>query len=143
MASLLAIGADWTNAARGFMVALGCVQSLSCNTNRCPTGVATQDRLRQMGLNVPDKAERVASFHRQTLASLSHMLAAAGLTHPSQLGPHHLVRRVSATEIRQFAQLHAFLKPGALVRGECDGFYAETWARASADSFDGAAVDAA
>jgi hypothetical protein len=73
------------------------------------------------------------------------MLAAAGLTHPSQLGPHHLVRRVSATEIRQFAHLHTFLKPGDLLRGVCEGFYADNWARASADSFDGApeAADAA
>jgi glutamate synthase domain-containing protein 2 len=139
MVSALAIGADWCNSARGFMFAIGCVQSRSCNTNRCPTGVATQDRLRQMGLNVPDKAERVANFHRLTLASLAHMLAAAGLTHPDQLGPMHLVRRVSATEIRQFAHLHVFLKSGALVRGECEGFYAENWAWASADSFDGTA----
>jgi hypothetical protein len=139
MASVLAIGADWCNAARGFMFALGCVQSLSCNTNHCPTGVATQSRLRQMGLNVPDKAERVASFHRLTLASLSNMLAAAGLTHPDQLSPHHLVRRVSATEIRQFANLHTFLKPGVLLRGECEGFYAANWERSSADSFDGGA----
>ena len=146
IASVLAIGADWCNAARGFMFALGCVQSLSCNTNHCPTGVATQDRLRQQGLVVPDKAQRVASFHRLTLSSLSHMLAAAGLTHPSQLGPHHLVRRVSATEIRQFAHLHTFLKPGELLGGTCsEGFYADNWARASADSFEGAgeAADAA
>jgi glutamate synthase domain-containing protein 2 len=138
IASVLAIGADWCNAARGFMFALGCVQSLSCNTNHCPTGVATQDRLRQAGLDVPDKAERVASFHRNTLKSLSHMLAAAGLTHPDQLGPQHLVRRVSATEIRQFAHLHTFLQSGALLKGDGEGFYAENWARASADSFDGA-----
>ena len=136
IASILAIGADWTNAARGFMFALGCVQSLSCNTNRCPTGVATQDRLRQMALDVPDKAQRVYSFHRQTLDSLSHMLAAAGLTHPSDLGPQHLVRRVSATEIKQFDHLHLFLKPGALLDGSCEGFYAENWARATADGFD-------
>jgi len=138
MASILAIGADWCNAARGFMFALGCVQSLSCHTNRCPTGVATQDRLRQKGLSVPDKAERVARFHRQTVKSLTHMLAAAGLSHPDELGPHHLVRRVSATEVRQFAHLHTFLKPGALLRGDCDGFYADNWARASADTFEGA-----
>ena len=136
IASILAIGADWTNAARGFMFALGCVQSLSCNTNRCPTGVATQDRLRQMALDVPDKAQRVYRFHRQTLDSLSHMMAAAGLTHPRDLGPQHLVRRVSATEIKQFDHLHLFLKPGALLDGSCEGFYAENWARASADRFD-------
>jgi glutamate synthase domain-containing protein 2 len=143
MASVLAIGADWCNAARGFMFALGCVQSLSCNTNHCPTGVATQDRLRQRGLVVADKAERVNRFHRRTVASLADMLAAAGLSHPDELGPHHLVRRVSATEIRQFVHLHVFLKPGELLHEDCDGFYAHNWARASADSFDGMPEDGA
>ena len=138
MASVLAIGADWCNAARGFMFALGCVQSLSCHTNHCPTGIATQDRLRQRGLVVPDKAERVRRFHQQTVKSLAHMLAAAGLSHPDDLGPHHLVRRVGPTEIRQLVHLHTFLRPGQLLSGECDGFYADSWARASADSFDGA-----
>jgi glutamate synthase domain-containing protein 2 len=138
IASVLAIGADWANAARGFMFALGCVQSVSCNTNRCPTGVATQDRLRQAALVVPDKAKRVYNFHRLTLKALSDMLAAAGLQHPDDLRPHHLVRRVSATEIKQFDQLHTFLQPRELVDGLCeDGFYAENWRRASADSFSG------
>jgi glutamate synthase domain-containing protein 2 len=137
IASVLAIGADWANAARGFMFAVGCVQSLSCNTNHCPTGVATQDPVRQKALDVPDKAERVYRFHKQTLRSLADMLAAAGLTHPRELGPHHLVRRVSATEVRQFSELHTFLKPGELIDGSCrDGFYGSNWARASAESFD-------
>jgi glutamate synthase domain-containing protein 2 len=136
IASLLAIGADWTNAARGFMFALGCVQSIQCNTNRCPTGVATQDPLRQSALVVPDKAERVYNFHRLTLRALSEMLAAAGLQHPDDLKPQHLVRRVSATEIKQFSQLHVFLEPGSLIDGTClDGFYADNWRRASAQSF--------
>ncbi|HZZ89979.1 MAG TPA: FMN-binding glutamate synthase family protein [Caulobacteraceae bacterium] len=136
IASVLAIGADWANAARGFMFALGCVQSRSCNTNRCPAGVATQDQMRQGALVVPDKAERVYNFHRLTLRALSDMLAAAGLSHPDELEPHHLVRRVNATEIRQFSQLHTFLKPGELLGDACtDGFYAENWARASAASF--------
>lgn len=137
MASLLAIGADWTNAARGFMFALGCVQSLSCNTNRCPTGVATQDLGRQRALVVTDKAERVANFHRLTVRALSDMLAAAGLTHPDELQPHHMVRRVSLTEVRSFADLHTFLEPGVLLDGRCkDGVYNTMWARASADAFD-------
>ena len=136
IASLLAIGADWTNAARGFMFALGCVQSLSCNTNRCPTGVATQDALRQGALVVPDKAERVYNFHRLTLKALSDMLAAAGLDHPDQLQPHHLVRRVSATEIRQFSELYTFLRPGELLTDACgDSFFAANWKRASAATF--------
>jgi glutamate synthase domain-containing protein 2 len=138
IASVLAIGADWTNAARGFMFALGCVQSLSCDTNRCPTGVATQDALRQSALVVPDKAERVYNFHRLTLKALADMLAAAGLEHPSEVRPHHLARRVSATEIRLFSQLHTFLEPGALLDGRPPpGLYADNWARARAEAFAG------
>jgi len=138
IASVLAIGADWANSARGFMFALGCVQSLSCNTNRCPTGVATQDDLRQRALVVPDKAERVRRFHASTVHALADMLAAAGLDHPDQIGPQHLVRRISTTEVKQFSQLHTFLEPGVLVKGRCDnGFYQSNWDLARADSFAG------
>lgn len=137
MASCFAIGADWINAARGFMFAIGCIQSLSCHTNRCPTGVATQDPFRQRSLVVEDKAVRVAAFHRHTLMALAEMLAAAGLSHPGQLGPHHLARRVTPTEIRLLSQLHVFLKPGELLDPEAKpGFYHQTWARAQAESFD-------
>ena len=136
IAGLLAIGADWTNAARGFMFALGCMQSVSCHTNRCPTGVATQDRQRQQALVVPDKAERVYNFHRQTVRALSDMLAAAGLQHPDELQPHHMVRRVTPTEIRQFSTIYTFLQPGCLLDASCkDRLYVHNWARASADSF--------
>ncbi|MCC4810506.1 glutamate synthase-related protein, partial [Salmonella enterica] len=78
IASVLAIGADWANSARGFMFAIGCIQSQSCHTNKCPTGVATQDPLRQRALVVPDKAQRVLNFHHNTLRALAEMLAAAG-----------------------------------------------------------------
>jgi glutamate synthase domain-containing protein 2 len=136
IASVLAIGADWTNAARGFMFAIGCVQSLSCDTNQCPTGVATQDRLRQSALVVGDKSERVYNFHRLTLKALSDMLAAAGLEHPDQVRPHHLARRVSATEIKLFSELHTFLEPGALLNGSLGpGLYADNWKRARAEAF--------
>ncbi|MEG2630232.1 MAG: FMN-binding glutamate synthase family protein [Comamonas sp.] len=137
IASVLAIGADWCNSARGFMFAIGCIQSQSCHTNKCPTGVATQDPLRQRALVVPDKAARVHSFHRNTLKALAEMLAAAGLTHPSQLQAKHLVRRMSATEVKLFSQLHVFLQPGELLTGEVQGeFYARMWQLARADSFD-------
>ena len=136
IASVLAIGADWANAARGFMFAVGCVQSLSCNTNRCPTGVATQDKVRQRALVVEDKGERVRNFHKNTLKALADMLCAAGVAHPSDLGPHHLVRRVSATEVKQFSQIHTFLKKGVLLDGSCDvGFYSDNWAMARSESF--------
>ena len=94
----MALGADWCNAARGFMFAVGCIQSQSCHTDRCPTGVATQDPTRQRALVVPDKIERVANFHRATLHELAEMTAAAGLDHPQrvQADPHlapHLAQR--------------------------------------------------
>ncbi|MBV2134735.1 FMN-binding glutamate synthase family protein [Pseudomonas sp. MAP12] len=141
IASVLAIGADWANSARGFMFAIGCIQSQSCHTNKCPTGVATQDPLRQRALVVPDKAERVHNFHRSTLKALAEMLAAAGLEHPAQLEPRHLVRRISTTEIKLFSQLHVFLEPGALLRAPIESeFYARMWQMAQADSFAPAAM---
>ena len=140
IAAVMALGADWTNAGRGFMFALGCIQSLSCHTNRCPVGVATQDPMRQRALVVPDKAERVHNFHRNTLAGLSDMIAAAGLEHPERIGPHHLVRRVSLTEIRMFSQLHIFLEPGELlVEAHNRDFYSAAWRSARSDSFELAA----
>ncbi|HEX7776031.1 MAG TPA: FMN-binding glutamate synthase family protein [Parvibaculum sp.] len=137
IASILAMGADWVNAARGFMFAIGCIQSRNCHTNKCPTGVATQDPLRQRALDVPDKAQRVANFHRNTMKALAQMLAAAGLEHPDQLAPHHLVRRVSSTEVKLFSQIHYFVGPGDLLGGEEPSpFYADSWRMARADSFD-------
>jgi glutamate synthase domain-containing protein 2 len=137
IAGLLALGADWTNAARGFMFAVGCIQSLTCNTNKCPTGVATQDPTRQRALVVEDKAERVFNFHRNTLRALSEMIAAAGLEHPSQLRPHHLARRVGEAEVRLFSQLHVFLEPGELLAGRCRrDFYSHAWELGRPDSFD-------
>ena len=140
IAAAMALGADWTNAGRGFMFALGCIQSLTCHTNRCPTGVATQDPMRQRALVVEDKAERVYNFHRNTLAALAEMIAAAGLESPCQLGPHHLVRRVSLTEIRMFSQLHIFLEDGELLsEGHDRDFYSAAWRQARTESFELAA----
>ena len=137
IACVLSLGADWANAARAFMFAVGCIQSQHCNTNRCPTGVATQDPLRQRALVVADKAERVRHFHRNTLKALAQILAAAGLSHPRDLRPHHLIRRVSGTRVQLFSQLHTFLQPGELLGGTTPHhFYAEAWHLARADSFD-------
>lgn len=136
LAAVLAIGADWVNAARGYMFALGCIQSMSCHTNRCPAGVATQDPRRSRALVVPDKAERVWRYHERTVHALADMLAAAGLTHPDELQPHHLVHRVNSTEIRQFDRMHYFAQPHDLVNGDsASTFYLDNWKRAQAGSF--------
>ena len=74
----VALGADMCNSARGFMFSLGCIQALRCNTNTCPTGVATQDKMLMKGLVVTDKSERVFHFHKNTLHAANELLAAAG-----------------------------------------------------------------
>ncbi|WP_439597064.1 FMN-binding glutamate synthase family protein [Falsiroseomonas sp.] len=135
IARALALGADWCNSARGFMFALGCIQSLSCHTDRCPTGVATQDPTRSRALVVPDKAQRVAQFHAATLEALGELVAAAGLDHPGQFRPHHFYRRISAHEVQSFAQLFPELAPGELLRGTQDPRFREAWAMAQAHSF--------
>ncbi|WP_296001662.1 FMN-binding glutamate synthase family protein [Rugamonas sp.] len=115
IARTIALGADWCNSARGFMFALGCVQSQSCHTDRCPTGVATQDRDRQRALVVPDKTNRVAHFHENTVKALAELIAAAGLSHPSELRPHHLVRRISPNQVKLASALLPYLEPGQLL----------------------------
>ena len=136
LARTLALGADWCNAARGFMFALGCIQSQNCHTDRCPTGVATQDPGRWKKLNVPDKAERVKMFHENTLHALKELIAAAGLTHPSELGPEHVIRRVTSTEVRSLSALYQFVRPGELIDGMPNhAVFKVFWNAARADTF--------
>jgi len=135
MARAMAIGADWCNSARGFMFSLGCIQSLSCHTDRCPTGVTTQDPSRNRALVVPHKIERVYNYHHATLHALTELIAAAGLEHPQQIRPIHFSQRSSTTEVRSFSQLYPSLRPGELIDGTADPRFREAWAMARADSF--------
>lgn len=135
MAAAMAIGADWCNAARPFMFALGCVQSQHCHTDRCPTSVATQNPLRQRALDVPDKAERVYHYHCNTLQALAAIVAAAGLDGPSQLQPRHIYRRLNAHHALPLSQLYEFVAPGALLDGTAGKNMMADWNMASARSF--------
>ena len=113
IARCMALGADWCNSARGFMFALGCIQAQACHTGACPSGVTTQDPLRQQALVVPTKTERVWRFHQNTLMALKELVQAAGLTHQGQITASHIVRRVSQGDVRLLANQLPFLKPGA------------------------------
>ena len=139
---LMALGADWCNAARGFMMALGCIQAQSCHTGKCPTGVTTQDPHRQQALVVPDKANRVQNFHRSTLHALQELVQAAGLKHPSELSAHHIVRRVTDTEVRLLSKLIMRMAPGALLGDlrEQHQVFQDYWPLASAKSFQAVVV---
>ncbi len=136
LARTLAMGADWCNAGRGFMFSIGCIQAQTCHTGQCPTGVATQDPKRWKHLDVVDKATRVQNFHDNTVSALRDLLCAAGLSHPSEIGPEHIMRRVSPFEVRSLAALHRFLEPGELLTGIPDhAVFKSFWASARSDSF--------
>ena len=141
IARAMALGADWCNAARGFMFALGCIQSLHCHTDRCPTGVATQDSERQKALHVPDKLERVARFHEHTLEALKELVQAAGLQHPNDITASHIMRRSADQGVRPLSSELSFVAPGALLQaaeGRCPWpaeVFATHWPRARSDSF--------
>jgi glutamate synthase domain-containing protein 2 len=139
MARAFALGADWCNAARGFMFAVGCIQAQQCHTGHCPTGVTTQDPLRQRAIVVPDKAQRVANFHRETVKALAELIAAAGIEHPKELSPHHFMRRAAADRVVTFAEQYHILKPGELLRGGGNTLMQEAWSLARSDSFSPAA----
>ncbi|HVK32002.1 MAG TPA: FMN-binding glutamate synthase family protein [Burkholderiaceae bacterium] len=146
IARLMALGADWCNAARGFMFALGCIQAQSCHTGHCPTGVTTQDPQRQKALVVPTKAERVWRYHENTLEALKELVQAAGLTHPNQITAHHIVRRTAEQEVRLLVNLLPFVGTGALLaamRGDADwphNVYRIYWPQADSASWQSAAT---
>ena len=136
LARTLAVGADWCNSARGFMFALGCIQAQNCHTGTCPTGVATQDPKRQQALVVPNKAERVYNFHKNTLKALAELLAAAGVSHPDELGPHHVVQRVGHNKVHLLANLFPYVAAGAVLEGTTGlNVYEMYWPMAQAKSF--------
>jgi len=141
MLRVFALGADWCNSGRGFMFALGCVQSLSCHTDRCPTGVATQDPWRQQAIVVPLKAERVARFHRNTLKALAELVGAAGLDRPGAVHRGMIMQRRPPHEGQTFAEVYPELAPGSLLRGEAESGYQRPWALARADRFTPAPTD--
>jgi glutamate synthase domain-containing protein 2 len=141
IARVMALGADFCNAARGFMFALGCIQAQACHSGQCPTGVATQDPRRQRALVVADKAQRVAQFHRQTLEALQELVQAAGLRHPGEISASHIVHRNARHEVKLLSTLLPFVAPGAVLaaaRGDAPWPHAtfeRYWSLARAEQF--------
>nr|WP_295773480.1 FMN-binding glutamate synthase family protein [Rhodoferax sp.] len=139
IARMVALGADWCNSARGFMFSLGCLQAQTCHTGHCPTGVTTQDPVRQQALVVPDKATRVYNFHQQTLHALQELVQAAGVEHPSEITAHHIVRRSGDHKVQSLAQLILTQLPDrALLESDLQALpiiYRQTWPLAVAQTF--------
>ena len=137
IARAMALGADWCNSARGFMMALGCIQAQTCHTGHCPTGVTTQDAVRMQALVVGNKTTRVLNFHQNTLKALQELVQAAGLKHPGDITAHHIVRRLNANEVRLLSNVLPQVKPGALL-GDLEhqhSVFRLYWPQASATDF--------
>ncbi|MEZ5689845.1 MAG: FMN-binding glutamate synthase family protein [Caenibius sp.] len=135
MAMNFGLGADWCNAARAFMFALGCVQSMRCHTGTCPTGIATQNPARQRGISVEDKAQRVARFQRQTMEGLRQIVTSMGLENPWQIGPHHISEHRNAVRSDTIDRVYRFLQEGELLDAADGTQYARFWQVARADTF--------
>jgi len=135
MAGALALGADWCNSARGFMFALGCIQAQSCHTNTCPVGVTTQDKRLARALVPVRKATRVRNYHANTIGALAEVLGAAGLTHPSELRPRHIIQRLGPNQVKGYDQLYEYFEPGQLLQGQANAALQRFWDLASPTRF--------
>jgi glutamate synthase domain-containing protein 2 len=133
----LALGADLTSAARAFMLSLGCVQALKCNTNKCPTGIATQDKKLMYGLDPTEKAFRVANFHRKTVEAAAAIVSAIGKTSFADVTASDIMRRVTASKVRTLAEQFPEVEPGCLLNGSAPERLQDSWNDCDRRSFDG------
>lgn len=135
MVTKFAMGADMCNSARGMMFAVGCIQALRCNSNDCPTGVATQDPELYKLVDVPSKAERVASYHKRTLNEAAHLLGASGINKIRELKKVHIKRRIGPGQVMNYSELYPKMKPNSLIDGSYQGNWRMIWDRATSEAF--------
>ncbi len=128
-------GADYTNSARGMMMAVGCIQAKTCHDNSCPVGVATQDPKRTRALDVQDKTERTYHYHRNVVDQVSQVIASMGLRGPTELGPALLRRRIDHDRTVSYAELFPGLAPGELLAEPRPAAWSRDWDLADADRF--------
>ncbi|MBK7426524.1 MAG: FMN-binding glutamate synthase family protein [Saprospiraceae bacterium] len=138
----IALGADACYSARAMMMAVGCIQALMCNTNKCPVGVATQDPKLSVGLVVEDKKQRVANFHRATVHSFVELLGASGLDKMENITPSHIYRRISFQSMLTYEEIFPSYETGSFLseipeRYKLDFKYANpnAWGRSNIGSW--------
>jgi glutamate synthase domain-containing protein 2 len=131
----MALGADACNSARAMMMALGCIQALVCNTNKCPSGVATQDKALSSGLVVEDKAARVFNYHEDTVKTFVELLGAAGISNPNEITRSHIYRRVFMNEVRTFEDIFPSVAHGTFLKDTIPDRYVDDIARANINSW--------
>ena len=131
----IAMGADMCNAGRAMMMSVGCIQAKQCNSNTCPTGVATQNLRLQRGLVVEEKQHLAANYHKNTMKSFLQIVGAMGLNNPSDLNPDYIMRRISDHVAKPFSEIYDYLRPGQLLSSDIPVDFKKYWEKASADSF--------
>lgn len=132
----LAAGADIVSAARTMMLALGCIQTKHCNTNLCPTGIATQDPARAKAIDVDVKSERVKNFHHNTLASLFELVGSMGLDDPAKLAPQMIKKRSPYGGQMSLGSFVEPLESNALVDNVAvDESWLQWWQASSAEQY--------
>jgi glutamate synthase domain-containing protein 2 len=135
MLTKIAYGANICNAARTMMLSVGCLQSRACNTNKCPTGVATQNKIRGLAVNVGIKSKRASHFHEATVSSFLALVGAMGLDDPDNLSLKHIVRQNGDDNSVRCDRLYPTLEPGQLLANDGPIQFLEHWQLAVADRF--------
>jgi glutamate synthase domain-containing protein 2 len=131
----IAIGADLCNSARGMLFSIGCIQSRRCNTNECPTGIATQDPNRVNAVIPEHKAKHVHNFHKVTMESFMELIGAMGIDSPEKLGPQHIYKRIDEIHSKNYTELYPFLEAGDLLKESLPEAYKNDWLRADSSHF--------
>ncbi|MCC7332242.1 MAG: FMN-binding glutamate synthase family protein [Flavobacteriales bacterium] len=132
----ISLGADLCNSARAMMMSLGCIQALECNTNRCPTGIATQDKNLQKGIVVEDKKIRVANYHNETIKSAVELMAAAGIDDIKKLHRALIYRRVSHGQIQTYGEAFPYILKGCLLEAPYPEQYVFDMINCNEDTFE-------
>ena len=107
---MLALGADACYSARGMMFALGCVQSLKCNLDSCPTGITTMVPSRVDSLVVEDKKTKVANYHKNTMKAFKELLGSMGLENRGGIHKKHITRRINETEAKTYDEIYSIIE---------------------------------
>ncbi|MDF1795540.1 MAG: FMN-binding glutamate synthase family protein [Coxiellaceae bacterium] len=133
----IALGADMCNVARGMLFAVGCIQATRCNTNTCPTGITTQDPVRQKAIKIEASGDMVRNFHDGTIDSMLAIAGAMGLDDLKGLNPTMIMRRGANELSVPYDVLYHYLRPGELIENShhLHPIYKRYWEAARPDTF--------
>lgn len=127
MVRAFAIGADVCNSARAFLLSLGCIQALQCNTNKCPTGITTQNPHLVQGLVVEEKWKRAFLFQKNTMKNMAELVGAVGNDSPSNMRREKIFRRVTQIDRQSYLDIYPRQVPGSLLDGTAGKSLQKTW----------------